>query len=116
MTSDGWQDVLDANGNAEPRREVRLRPGALGGDQVSVTLEVAANADGPIEFGDNLYGATAWARDGAGAWRRVDTADFRLMIMMSLPPGGSADVTLPLTGDLTGVRVLVNGAWADVTR
>ncbi len=115
MTENAWQDVLDAQGNPRVRTDVRLHSRSLDADQVSVTLVVDDHAAGPVEFGDNLYGATAWA-PGDNGWRRVDTAHMRLMIAPILQPGGRADITLPLDGPHDHVRVLLGASWVDLRR
>jgi len=112
-----WHAVLAAQRSPDPRPGVRLTAGRIGdGGSVSVTLSVDPAAGDPVEFGDNLYGATAWAADGSG-WRRVDTAEMRLMIAPRLGPGETADLQLPLAPDTPRpVRVLLDGTWIDVDR
>lgn len=113
MTDTAWQDVLDANGTSPIRPDVQLHGTAIDGRQVTATLVVSEDAAGPVEFGDNLYGATAWAPDG-NEWRRVDTAQLRLMIAPILQPGQRAEITLPLDGVHQRVRVLLGGAWTEL--
>jgi len=115
MTDNDWQDVLDAQGNQRVRPEVRLQGGSLDAEQVSATLVVSEHAAGPVEFGDNLYGATAWA-PGEYGWRRVDTAHMRLMIAPMLQPGERAEISLPLDGAHDQVRVLLGAMWVDLRR
>ena len=113
---DDWHAVLTAHGDPRARPGVRLTSGRLDDDEVTATVSVDAGADGPVEFGDNLYGATAWARGDSG-WRRVDTAEMRLMIAPLLAPGEAASIELPLAaGTPRSVRVLLGGTWADVSR
>lgn len=109
-----WQDVLDESGQAA-RARVRLAAGRLDDQQAGVTLTVDEDAAGPLEFGDNLYGATAWVPDGPG-WRRADTAQLRLMIMMLVQPGEQVEISLPLDGRYDLVRVLLDGQWVDLRR
>lgn len=107
-----WDEVLATSGNADPRPEVAVTATAAA-SEAAVTIRVSPDAPGPVEFGDGLYGATAWSRDADGGWTRADTAEMRLMIMRALQPGESAEVTLPLRSGATTVRVVVGGAWAD---
>lgn len=111
----GWQDVLDAHGSSPVRPDVELHGSALESGQVTAILVVGEGAAGPVEFGDNLYGATAWAPD-ADAWRRVDTAQMRLMIAPILQPGERVKITLPLDGAHDRVRVLLGGTWTELRR
>lgn len=115
MTDNAWQDVLDAHGTATVRPDVRLHGNAVDTARVTVTLVVDESAAGPVEFGDNLYGATAWAPAGAG-WRRVDTAQMRLMIAPILQPGQQAGIELPLDGAHERVRVLLGTMWTELRR
>lgn len=115
MTRDDWQTVLDAHRGTATHSDVRVQAGALSRAQVSATVAVDRDAAGAVEFGDNLYGATAWSTVD-GAWRRVDTARMRLMIAPSLQPGQRAEIVLPLDGEHESVRVLLGDTWTDVRR
>jgi hypothetical protein len=117
----GWQLVLAAQQVRGRSDKVDMYGAGLSATEVRVTLMVRASVPGQVWFADNLYGATAWARSGLH-WRRVDTADVRLMIALSLSAGGRATVSLPLAGQYKRVRVLVRtpedglGVWTDVRR
>jgi hypothetical protein len=117
-TYDGWQAVLDANGNRAPHPHVRLSDGRLEASSVFVTLSVDPDARQPVEFADNLYGATAWApaAPSSSAWQRADSAEMRLMIAPSLRPGQTTEIDLPLAGSPPAVRVLLAATWLDVSR
>lgn len=117
---DGWLQVRLGQQVGGASGIVRLRPVSLSAGEVTVMVEVDADAPEAMWFSDGSYGVTAWAWDG-GAWRRADTADMRTMIAPSLHPGEHVNVTLPIAGSPARVRVLVRtpadglGAWADVT-
>jgi hypothetical protein len=116
---DGWPQVCGAQQVGGASGTVTLRPVGLSASAVTFTIEVDAGASGPVWFSDGSFGATAWMWDGGG-WRRADTADVRTMMAPSLGPGQRADVTLPVAGSPSSVRVLVRvpaeglGAWTDV--
>ncbi|MGH2994875.1 MAG: hypothetical protein ACRDON_08355 [Gaiellaceae bacterium] len=110
-----WLELLEGLGLEPDRDFIEVSVGGGPPEIQVVLLGTPPEITQPVALADGLYGATAYAFDGAG-WDRVDTAEIRTQIAPLLSPGDKAVFRLPVR-EAGSYRVLVpvqgKAAWGE---